>query len=70
MIEEIDGNIEPWTERIVRGDASLSDVPDDNITHIAYEVKTYANQFPDIGVSMTVNRLTDELNAVEVTLNE
>jgi hypothetical protein len=70
MSHVIDGPIEPWTERIVRGDASISDVPDGKVNHIAHEVKAYANQYPDIGVSMTVNRLSDELNAVEVTLNE
>lgn len=70
MVEGIDGDIEPWTERIVRGDASISDVPTDDVAHIAHEVTAYANQFPDISVSMTVNRLTDDLNTVEVTLNE
>jgi hypothetical protein len=70
MVDVIDDHIEPWTERIVRGDASLSDVPNGKVNHIAHEVKAYADQYPYISVSMTVNRLSDELNAVEVTLNE
>jgi hypothetical protein len=70
MTNAIDGHIEPWTKRIVRGDASLTDVPDGEVNHIAREVKAYANQYPDIGRSTTVRRLTEELTAVEVSLNE
>jgi hypothetical protein len=70
MSQGIDGHIESWTKRIVRGNASLTDVPESEVSRIAREVKAYANRYPDVGVSMTVNRLTDELNAVEVTLNE
>jgi hypothetical protein len=70
MIRDIDGHIDPWTKRIVRGEASLADVPDGEVNHIAREVKAYANHFPDIDRSTTVHRLTDELTAVEVSLNE
>jgi hypothetical protein len=70
MSRDIDGHIEPWTKRIVRGETSLTDVPNGKIDHIAREVKAYANHFPDIGRSTTVHRLTDELTAVEVSRNE
>jgi hypothetical protein len=70
MSRDIDGHLDSWTKRIVRGEASLTDVPDGEVGHIAREVKAYANHFPDIGRSTTVRRLTEELTAIEVSLNE
>ena len=70
MIRGIDEHIEPWTKRIVRGEASLTDVPDGNVSHIAREVKAYADHYPDIGESSILRRLRAELAAVEGTPNE
>lgn len=56
----------PWTRRIVAGEATITDVPERDRRRIAREVKSYANHFPDIGESATVERLIDDLKQAEV----
>lgn len=62
-------SLSPWTRRIVAGEASVSDVPKRKRQRIAREVKAYANHFPDVGRSATVERLVGELKQAEVSVD-
>ena len=59
-----------WTHQVVRGDVSLTDVPEPARLRVASDVKADADRFPDLGGSPTVARLIAELRQVEVGLDE
>ncbi len=61
--------LSPWTRRIVAGEVTITDVPERVRRRIAREVKSYANHFPDIGESATVERLIDDLKQAEVSID-
>ncbi len=62
-------SLSPWTRRVVAGEASVSDVPARQRQRIAREVKAYADRFPDVGRSATVERLIDDLKQAEVSVD-